>query len=504
MATLSLNTSTTLGASLTALLLAGDIQPGDVPSYQLCKAIYLTHPLGGKMVDAPIEKAQSQKRKITVPDSPEKEVVKAFTDEWARLDADANVAALAGVARIYGVGAIVYLLNGVAPEKLVDKQDLYRYTISFNVLDPLNAAGSLVLNQNPNDMDYQKYRAVTASGTAYDRSRSIVMMNERPIYIAYNSAGFGFNGRSVYQRALFPLKSYVRTMITDDMVARKAGLIVAKIRQAGSIIDAAMALFTGIKRQILREAETDNVISIDIEESIESIDLQNIDKSLITARNNILKNCATAAGMPARMLENETMVEGFGEGTEDAKREVEFINRFRDWLQPVYSYFDEITQYRAWNPEFVATIKAKYPGRYDGMSERAVFFEWKNAFTAEWPSLLIEPESEQAKTEDVKNRSVIATYEVLARDLDPESKADLIIWLGDTISENKRLFPHPLTFDRGILLAYLEDQLQTQQDLANSELAGEQGATGPERDATGHFANKAGGSEEPKPFARAA
>lgn len=69
-----------------------DLQPGDAPSYQLCKVIYSYHPLGAKMVDSPIRMAQSQKREIAVPDGPEDFVKEAFQREWDALQADKLIA----------------------------------------------------------------------------------------------------------------------------------------------------------------------------------------------------------------------------------------------------------------------------------------------------------------------------------------------------------------------------------------------------------------------------
>ena len=117
-------------------------------------------------------------------------------------------------------------------------------------------------------------------------------MNEEPIYIHYTSSAFGFVGRSVYQRALFPLKSFIQSMITDDMVTRKAGVLIAKIKPAGSIIDKTMAAMTGLKRNILKDAETNNVISIGQDDSVEAINMQNTDTAMTVARKNLLENIA--------------------------------------------------------------------------------------------------------------------------------------------------------------------------------------------------------------------
>ncbi|MEJ0017524.1 MAG: anti-CBASS Acb1 family protein [Acetobacteraceae bacterium] len=448
-------TGSALGTPLQQLLMADSIEPGSDVGYQLAKLIYLYHPLGAKMADAPVSKAMSQARDISIPDSPEDLVREAFLKEWKKLKADENIAACAGAARIYGIGAIVFGGKDIPTDQAIEPDQLPGLSIYFNVLDPLNTAGSLVLNQNPNAPDFQKPVVVTAAGQPYHRSRAVVLMNERPIYIAYTNSAFGFVGRSVYQRALFPLKSFIQSMITDDMVTRKAGVLIAKIAQPGSIIDNIMKAVAGIKRQLVREAQTDNVISVAPEESIESLDLQNVDKASESARRHILENVAAAADMPAKMLNQETFAEGFGEGTEDAKDLAQYIDRVRIWMQPAYDYFDRIAQHRAWSPEFYKTIQAAFPKEYGEVAYVDAFYRWRNSFTAEWPSLLIEPDSERSKTEKVKQEAIVDIISVVAPLLDPENKARLLDWAALNIGENKILFPNPLEFDLDELRAYV-------------------------------------------------
>ena len=62
--------NTALGNDLQSILMSDDIQPGALPSYQLCKTIYLTHPMGAKMVETPVRLAMSQQREISIPNSP--------------------------------------------------------------------------------------------------------------------------------------------------------------------------------------------------------------------------------------------------------------------------------------------------------------------------------------------------------------------------------------------------------------------------------------------------
>lgn len=456
MASLNVNgLAASLGSSLEDLLLAPDIQPGDAPSYQLCKTIYTYHPLGAKLAESPISMAQSQERRIAIPDSPEERVLEAFRREWRAIEADRMIFNTMTLSRVYGIASVALMIDGAKPADPVDYDALARQKISFNVLDPLNTAGSLVLNQDPNSIDFLKHAAIGVNGIPYHRSRTCVMMNEDPVYLAYTQSAFGYVGRSVYQRCLYPLKSFVSTMVADDMVARKAGLLIAFMKAQGSIIDWVMEKAAGIKRQLLQSGVTNNVLSMDAEEKVESLNLQNIDGALGASRKNILENVASAADMPAKLLNAETFAEGFGEGTEDAKHVARYIDRVRIQMAPLYAFFDKIVQHRAWNRDFYKTIQREFPDAYGDVEYTEAFWRWVNSFSAEWPNLLTEPDSDKIRTDEVKLKAVIALIEVLRTDLDPENKAALIQWAADNVNQNKQLFQSPLLLDYEALLEYV-------------------------------------------------
>lgn len=442
------------GSSLESLLMCDELVPGAELSYQLAKTIYEYHPLGGKMADKPIQMAMSRDRKISIPGSPEKMVREAFEKEWKDLGCDKHIFNTKRLSRIYGVASIIYGAEGVPTDRPIDPKSLPDLSIYFNVLDPLNTAGSLVLNQDPNAPDFLKHAAITVAGQPYHRSRACVIMNEDPIYIGYTNSAFGYVGRSTYQRALFPMKTFIQSMITDDMVTRKAGLLVAKMKGAGSVVDNIMTKMAGFKRQLLKEAQTGNVLNIDIAEAIETLDMNNAATAMTTARTNAIENIASAASMPSKILLSESLAEGFGEGTEDAKDIVRYIEGVRKEMDPLYEFFDPIVQRRAWNQEFYKRVQAEFPA-YKEIPYIQAYYSWVNAFSAVWPSLLEEPESEKVKTDDVKFKAVIALIEALGPKLDPENNAVLIGWAADTFNEQKTLFPHPLIIDMDALREYV-------------------------------------------------
>jgi hypothetical protein len=441
----TIGTGASIPSSLMQILMADDIVPGAMPSYELAKTLYVAHPLGAKMAEAPIEEAQSQERTITIPGGPEDDLIEAFNREWMAIGmtgADEIIKGHQTLKRVYGIASLgvggsmpngeEFPTNEPLPYERLHEMDLY-----FNTWDPLNTAGSLVMNQDPNAPDFQKPQYIRVAGKDYHSSRAVIALNESPIYIEWTNSAFGFVGRSVYQRALFPLKTYVQTMITDQAVAEKAALLVMKMRSPGAVIDQRARQWFGFKRSTLKGAKTGNVISIGIDETIESIDLKNL------SRNNCIKNIATAAKFPAAMLYQETLTEGFGEGTEDAKIIARFINRMRVEMQPDYRFMDEIVMRRAWSPNFYKTIQRKY-AEYQNVSYETAFYEWKNAFTATWPNLLVEPDSKLVEVDDIVMKSAISLYEVASPQLDPENA-----------NERKKLFSTPLELDEEALAAYV-------------------------------------------------
>lgn len=495
MASWTLNGSS-LGNELDQLLTCADIVPGDQPSYQICKTIYAWHPLGAKMVDAPITMAQAQQRKIAIPKGPEEVLQEAFLRQWEKDKVDYHISNTMRLSRIYGISSQALLIDGVDSDKPMPYKDLWNKDIGFNQFDPLNTAGSLVLNQQPNAIDFQKTTQIRVNNEVYHRSRSCVVMNEAPLYIEWTTSSFGFVGRSVYQRALFPLKSFIWTLKTDELIARKAGVFIAKIKPAGSIVSNIQNLITGFKRAILKEAKVDDVISIHPEEDITTLNMQNIDGAYTLSRTNILKNIATAADMPAKLLENETMVSGFGEGVEDAKNIARYIDRIRISMQPLYAWHDKINQYRAWNPDFYKTVQQQFPEEYGDVPYTQAFYDWTNSYEAEWPSLLIEPASEKIQVDDVKLKAVIMLLEVMLPTLDPQNQVNLVQWAADNFNQLKLMFGSPLDLDMDMLAQFLAEQKQNmdqqqEQQMQMGEAQMQQGA------------EQGGGEAQPLPTASA-
>lgn len=449
-----------LGNALQSLLVAPDIVPGDTAGYELCKTIYLHHPHGSKIVDRPLVLATSKPRKLTVPGAAGDgtDLIEAFQKQWEADGCDEHLLNVGRLARIYGPATIGIIVKDDDPTQPLDYTKLASATMSYSEWDPLNTAGSLVFNQDPNALDFQKTSGVRVNGLNYDRTRIVTLQHEKPIYIAYESSGYGYTGRSAYQRALLPLKQFINLMMANGMVALKAGVLIAKIQQPSSAVDRIMSNFVGQKRQIVKEAMTGNVISIAPDEEITAIDLQNVDDAINAVRRNIIEDIAAGAGMPAKLLLEDTFAVGFGEGSEDSKAIAQYLITVRAWLKPIYDFLDRCTMHRAWNEEYYAAIQQKYPEQYSDVPYAVAFADWQNAFLAEWPNLLEETDEEKATSEKVTLEAVVSTFQILEPLMPPSEKGKLVDWVMNNLNAKTHLFSSPLELDVAAIADFAIEQ----------------------------------------------
>lgn len=465
-----------IGPALVKMLCEPEIQPGASPGYQLCKIIYSYHPLGSVLTDAPIRRAQAKPREIAVPGLAEERVAARYVETWnalGRVGGTVIMHNLMSASRIYGIASLAVGEVGKDPASPLDIARIADADLYFNILDPLNTAGSLVLNQDPNSPNFLKPSGpIHVNGQHWHPSRLFVKLNEQPLYIDWTASAFGFVGRSVYQRCLYPLKSFVQSMITDQYVVQKVGLIIYKAQSPGSFIDNVMQTFFGAKRSAIKQGITGQVLSIGIEEALESLNLQNLDKAFSTVRQNILRNIASATGMPASIIAQETLVEGFGEGSEDANKEIEFLEFIRTDMEPAYQFLDTICRRKAWTASFYETLTTEYRDLAQMGFERALH-EWIRNFKATWPNLKMEPDSEKVKTEDVQLKAVVALAEILLPEADPETKAKVVAWVADNVNARENLFAGHLDIDEETLKGYYEEtkdlEAEQAQELANGK-----------------------------------
>ncbi len=450
-------TSATFSSGLMDILGADDIEPGAAPGYQLCKLLWTVHPLGGKLVEKPVALALGKERKINVPGALEEQLVKAFRKEWAALGATDKIRDVMHLSRAYGSAAIAYGFPNLETDKpltshfqLASKAGLY-----FNIFDPLNLAGSMVTNQNPNAPDFQKPQSrITAAGQPYHPSRTVSMFNGTPIYLDYQSSSFSFSGRSIFLRALYPMKSFINTMKMNDLVAAKAGLLIEKIEQNSSIMSGLVERVTGLKRNLLKRGMNGDVLSIGVDDDIQSLNLQNIDGAMTTARDNIISDVAAATDVPAILIKDESFAKGLASGDQDMLAVVQYIDGIRTQAQPLFDFFDRIVMYRAWNAEFFVALQNEYPEELKGRAYLDWFYETCDLFEAEWESLIQEDDSVRTERNSKKLDAVQKFLGTTLAVADPVNKGNLLAWAAEVINDMPELFSATLTIDPDAMANY--------------------------------------------------
>lgn len=460
------------GKTLIQQLLTEDMRPGEPISYALAKDLWVYHPLGQKMVDLPIDMAMRKGRKFTMDRIDAEPLIEAFEAERKAIGADGLVAQVGKVARCYGSGA---LYAGTLEERddrryrdgkrlaesdmstPLDISRVFDAEMYFSVFDPLNTAGSLVLDQNPLSADFMKPDVLRVAGKAVSRDRRVILFNEDPIYLSYTTSSYGFNGRSVFQRGCYALATLLETMETDRFITRKAGVLIEKIAQTTSQVNKVFEDTSRVRREMVRSARTGNVISTGPQDDITSLNLTNIDGAAGYARSNSIDMCAASASMPAILLRENTFAQGFGEGTEDSKAVADYIEGVQKWLHPVHEYLDNIAMRRAWSPELFKTLQEKYPETYRGYSYPSALAEWMGDLRDENNPLLREPESERVNVDKTRHEAVLATVAALAPSLDPDNRTNLIEWAQNNINESDALLPFALDLDLDALNVWLNE-----------------------------------------------
>ncbi|ELY4543948.1 DUF1073 domain-containing protein [Cronobacter sakazakii] len=443
-----------LSSELMCILQADEIRPGTDIGYELCKMLWQFHPLGGKLVEKPILMAMCKPRQYNVETDPDERVVRRFQEVWERMNVNEKIKNLFFLARCYGAAAIGVGTDSASCKEPLPTFGLTEDDVYINAWDPLNAAGSMVTDQNPNSPYFQEAnKTLKINGKNWHPSRTLKIFNGTPIYLEFQNSTFGFTGRSVFQRVLYSMKSYINTMVASDQVSQKAGVLVAKVAQNGSKMDGIMAAATGKKREAVKVAKNGGVISIGPQDDITSLNLQNIDGALNAARENIISDIASGSDVPAILIKEEAFSKGWSEGSEDSKAVSQYIDGVRQQIEPVMDYFERLVQYIAWNEEFYQSLKNDYP---DIITEdyKTMFYQWRREFTATWQELVEESPDKRRESDSKVIQQAANLYAVVVPQLDPVNRAAVTEWLASLVNATQTYGEAPMIIDAEALEKY--------------------------------------------------
>lgn len=451
-------------SQLLELLENRNIRPGSKVSYELSKLLWIHHPLGGKLVEKPVSMALCKPRARNVKTDPEERVIKRFNEVWDKLNITEKIRDAFFTARCYGAAAIGVGDKTTESINALDKKQLKEEDIFINIFDPLNAAGSMVTTQEPNSPYFQQANLyLDVSGQLWHPSRTIKIFNGSPIYLAYQDSSYGYTGRSVFLRSLYPLASYLKTMEANETIADKVALIIAKVASNSSVISGIMQKIGSIKRAFVKSGKNGNVLQITDKDSIESLDLKNVDGPLKLARDNIISDIASGSDIPAILIKEEAFAHGFGEGKEDSKAISQYIDGVRQAIEPVIDYFEDLVQYIAWNEDFFESIQQSYPEIFTENYEKT-FYTWKDEFSSSWQELIDESPNERRESDGVVIQNAVRLYAILSPRLDAENRAIAADWLASIANETETYKGNPLLLDIDRLAEFQPTQTEIEED----------------------------------------
>jgi len=378
------------------------VAPGDEPSYELCKLIYTKHPIGAKIIEAPLQLVFSQSRAISgIPEA----VKTQFETVWKNVSADAVIRNTVRISKMDGVATLAELSPGV-----------------FNVYDALNTAGSFGANLEPLSPQFMKTPSVRVQDRVFGPGECIVLHNGPPVYLDYVESGYGYTGRSCYHAALFDLGTYLDVMHANRLISQKSGVLVAKIKQMGAAVTGAMQQLSGFKRNLLKEARTYNVVQVGHEDEVESLNLMHAVEANNGSKESILDSIAAAVGMPAIILKSETLAQGLGgSGAEDSKVIANYVSEERQSIQALYDFMIPRVQKIAWTQDFYAAFQEAETD-YANVPYETALYEWIEEFVSEWPDFLREQKSEKAKAAETTMKMVIDGYNTFQAALSPDDR----------------------------------------------------------------------------------
>jgi hypothetical protein len=195
------------------------------------------------------------------------------------------------------------------------------------------------------------------------------------------------------------------------------------------------------------------VLSIGTKDDIESLNLQNVDKALSTARDNIISDIAAGSDVPAILIKEEAFSNGFGEGKEDSKAISQYVDGVRQVIEPVMDYFERLVRYIAWNEDFYTSLKNDYP---DIITEdyQTTFRMWEREFDADWQELVEESPDKRRESDSKVVQQAGALFSIMAPQLDPVNRAMAAEWLSSVTNATETYGDSPMLIDKEALSKY--------------------------------------------------
>lgn len=413
-----------------------------VLTYSDCRNIYKYWALGKRIARALPVFALSAPRKIVFENMPSA-CMDYFLDIERKMQINKLLKEALTNIRIFGVSGICFVCENKDLNEPISYEDTIKNLCAFNIIDPLNLAGSEI-GTEPTSINYQRVSRVKINGKDAHLSRCFIGFNDHLFYLDYVPSNFNFGSGSIYQNMTNLIQDWERCVIALERISTKAGSILVKNRDGGVLNSVAVE---SAKRTLnaIREMRNDGIASLNHADSVEMFSLSGAaEVDAIVERMN---HCIMMAlsDTPSAILLDERLAKGFGDGGEDMKAIIMAVNEYREsQIRPIYNFIDKFLLYLAFTPEVLESLKKEYK-EFENLNIvdlRELIF---SSFRFEWGNLY--PESEATRTDNMARKldNLIKLRDLGANAADIENiiNADDTLFLEEIRLDN-------LNFEKGL------------------------------------------------------
>lgn len=366
-------------------------------TYQNCQDIFNYWPLGRRVVSALPNFALNSGRKISFGEFP-KECIDRFNEVFDELNLLEVIKNHCYNIRIFGNASLLVQFDEKDYEKPVSLESIRNSKFLRVIpLTPMITAGSQI-GMNPLEKDYLLPIQIKVNGQNVNPSRVLWSNNGMPQYLKWVPSGYNYTGQSVFSNMVEPIKYWGKALIALQRIATKAGGIIVKNRQEGSLLNSIVVNSTNKFMEVIRNMNNDGIASISHQDSVELFNLNGTSEVelIINKFNEVIQLALTDT--PTAILLDERLAKGFGNGEEDFKALLIAVDNYRNnILKSIYEWLDKIVLYRAFDNDFISSLSKKYS--FDVKNKDEFLLKIIDEFSYEWEPLY--PDSEANKQDNL-------------------------------------------------------------------------------------------------------
>lgn len=390
-----------------------DVKDDQKISYKSARNLYLANPMARKVVEKPIEYAMAKRPEVKMPGCPD-DLINEIWREWDKLKCDDVVATAQRNKKIYGASAIILGIEGQSTSVPATPQTVRAFPIWFNVADALQMAGN-IFDLDINSPNYGRLKTINVVGRIYPRGRYHYESNGDMLYLDFEASNFNFAGRSVYRAIVTPLEAYKESFKTFQRICKFTGVIIHKQESP--------ALNQGMSHQVragnisaLKNLDAESVVSVGAKDSIENLQFDHVEDAM-KARQAIIEDIASGAGIPSKLLLEDSFASLLSSGSEDYRAVVQWIEAYqRKEIEPLLRYMWRVLATRVITEQKFAEYQAAEP-ELSGTLHSEALNDWLQQMEVEWPKLIPQTEQELQESKAKKLDSIQSVYET-TKDVD--------------------------------------------------------------------------------------